>query len=113
TFLKTANGASILNHKSSITNTHKVDNYPLAADDAAPTLGQEELNTHIDFDGKDHDDFLTTSIGLVFDFGGSDDEMDDRDRLFKQSMDNLEAAEKSSDEASKALRQAQQLNDET
>lgn len=89
-----------------------IDNYPLAADEAAPTLSDEEVNAHLDFDGKDHDDFFTTSIGLVFNFGGGET-MDDEERLLRQSMENLEAAQGSSDEASQTLRQAQKLNDET
>ncbi|MCW9708613.1 OmpA family protein [Fodinibius salsisoli] len=89
-----------------------IDNYPLAAGEAAPTLSDEEVNAHIDFDGKDHDDFFTTSIGLVFNFGGGET-MDDDERLLRQSLENLEAAEGSSNEAAKTLRQAQKLNDET
>lgn len=84
-----------------------IDNYPLAAGDAAA-----DVDPRPDFDGKDHDDFFTTSIGVVFNFGGGDT-MSDEERLLKQSMDNLKAAEGSSNEASKTLQQAQQLNDET
>lgn len=84
-----------------------IDNYPLAAGEAAA-----DVDPRPDFDGKDHDDFFTTSVGVVFNFGGGES-MSDEERLLKQSMDNLEAAEGSSDEASETLRQAQQLNDET
>lgn len=84
-----------------------IDNYPLAAGEAAA-----DVEPRPDFDGKDHDDFFTTSVGIVFNFGGGDS-MNDDERLLKQSMDNLKAAEGSSNEASKTLRQAQQLNDET
>jgi len=84
-----------------------IDNYPLSDGDAAAGV-----EVRPDFDGKDHDDFLTASVGVVFNFGGGDSKSDEY-RLLEQSMDNLRAAEGSSNEASKTLRQAQQLNDET
>lgn len=83
-----------------------LDSYPVASGDALPGAATS------DFDGIDHDDFLTTSIGVSWNFGGEDQESLE-ERLLRQSMENLEAAENASAEASETLDQAQQLNDET
>lgn len=84
-----------------------LDAYPLAADEAVFDVGARP-----DLDGIDHDDFLTTSVGISWNFGGPDQESYE-ERLLRQSMENLEAAENASNEASETLDQAQQLNDET
>lgn len=78
--------------------SNSIDNYPLTADEAAPAISKEELNTRIDFDGKDHDDFLTTSIGLVINFGGRNH---NRSEEGDQPTQNVKAAVDSSNEAIK------------
>lgn len=83
-----------------------LDSYPVPSGDAMPGAATS------DFDGIDHDDFLTTSVGVSWNFGGEDQESLE-ERLLRQSMENLEAAERSSNEASETLNQAQQLNEET
>lgn len=83
-----------------------LDSYPVPSGDAMPGAATS------DFDGIDHDDFLTTSVGVSWNFGGEDQESLE-ERLLRQSMENLEAAEDASAEASETLDQAQQLNEET
>ena len=86
-----------------------LDSWPVASGDMLP--GADSRRTS-DIDGVDHDDFLTTSVGISWNFGGPDRDSYE-ERLLRQSMENLEAAERSSNEASETLDQAQQLNDET
>lgn len=86
-----------------------LDSWPVASDDALP--GADARRTS-DIDGVDHDDFMTMTVGVTWNFGG-DDQMSMEERLLRQSMENLEAAEGSSNQASATLEQAQQLNDET
>lgn len=86
----------------------ELDGYPLDSSDAVDGTSRPDI------DGVDHDDFFTLSVGVVYNFGGDEDSrMTMEERLLRQSMKNLEAAENSSNEASSTLKQAQELNDET
>lgn len=85
----------------------KVDNYPVSSSETVFDAGSNP-----DLDGIDHDDFMTLSIGAVYTFGGGET-MSMEERLLRQSMKNLEAAENANNEASATLRKAQELNDET
>ena len=89
----------------------EIDNYPLESADLSSGRSASEYDRNID--DKDHDDFTTFTIGAVYTFGGEEKEDDLEERLLRQSLKNLEAAENSSAEASATLKQAQQLNDET
>lgn len=84
-----------------------IDSYPVPSDEAV-----FDASATSDIDGVDHDDFMTTTIGVTWNFGG-EDQMSMEERLLRQSMENLEAAQGTNEEASATLDQAQQLNDET
>jgi outer membrane protein OmpA-like peptidoglycan-associated protein len=86
----------------------KIDNYPLSASQASNEQARPDI------DGNDHDGFLTTSMGIVFNFGGGHNQgMSMEEKLLKQSMKNLKAAQNASDQASDNLRQAHQFNNKT
>lgn len=86
-----------------------VDSWPVESGDM---LAGADPRSTSDLDGVDHDDFMTTTIGVTWNFGG-EDQMSMEERLLRQSMENLEAAQGTNEEASATLNQAQQLNDET
>jgi outer membrane protein OmpA-like peptidoglycan-associated protein/outer membrane protein W len=84
--------------------------------DNFPTNGSDEKNGYgnPDVDGNDSDEWLTSTIGVVFNFGGDEDsQMSMQERLLRQSMKNLEAAEESSNEAAQKLQDAEDLNQQT
>ncbi len=86
----------------------ELDGFPLASGET------KTGTTNPEFDDKDHDDWLTASLGLVFTYGGDDeDDMTMEERLLRQSMRNMEAAEDVNYEAAEALDEARRLNEET
>jgi len=86
----------------------EIDNFPASND------SEKDRNGNPAIDDNDHDDFLTTTIGAVFNFGGDEDsQMNMQERLLRQSMKNLESAEESNNEATQKLQEAQDLNQET
>lgn len=88
--------------------TDKIDNYPLSANETTSGNSRPSLNN------SSHDGFMTTSIGLVFNFGGGKShKMSMQEKLLHQSMKNLKAAQDAYNNASKSLNQAQELNDQT
>lgn len=88
----------------------KIDNYPLTASEAAPGISVPRPN----FDDKDHDDYFTLTLGVIYNFGGEMFGEDHKaDRLYEQSMDNLQTAEALNRESLETLQKAQALNDET
>jgi outer membrane protein OmpA-like peptidoglycan-associated protein/opacity protein-like surface antigen len=88
--------------------TDKIDNYPLDADETTTGRPRPSLNSH------GHDGYLTSSIGLVFNFGGGKKhEESTEEKLLHQSMKNLKAAQNTSNQASHNLRQAKKLNQQT
>jgi outer membrane protein OmpA-like peptidoglycan-associated protein/outer membrane protein W len=100
----TLNFQSIFNR----TFTDELDNFPTGNNDEKDGFGNPDV------DDNDHDDFLTTTIGVVFNFGGDEDsQMNMQERLLRQSMKNLEAAEESSNEAAQKLQDAEDLNQQT
>lgn len=86
-----------------------LDSWPVASGDMVAGADSRAAS---DIDDIDHDDFMTTTIGVTWNFGG-EDQMSMEERLLRQSMKNLEAAQGTNEEASATLDQAQQLNDET
>jgi outer membrane protein OmpA-like peptidoglycan-associated protein len=85
-----------------------IDSYPLAAGKAV----DGQANKNLDHTG--HDDFMLSTIGIVFNFGGGKNhEMSMQEKLLRQSMKNLKAAQNASDMSANNLQQAQQLNAET
>ncbi|HYW35528.1 MAG TPA: outer membrane beta-barrel protein, partial [Balneolaceae bacterium] len=96
-------------------NDWKIDHYPMPNSKATQYAINHEPqhNFNRNIDGKNHDDFFTTSVGLVFNFGGGKSKKSIQERMLEQSMKNLKAAQNASDQASNTLQQAQQLNDKT
>lgn len=85
----------------------KIDNYPISSSETVFDVGSNP-----DLDGVDHDDWMTLTIGAVYTFGGGET-MSLEERLLRQSMQNLEAAEDASSQASAKLRKAEELNEQT
>ncbi len=82
--------------------------------DGFPNSEEKDNIPQPSIDNADHDDWLTTTVGLSFTFGGAEsDDLTMEERLLRQSMENMEAAEETLDEANETLNQAQQLNEET
>ena len=85
-----------------------IDNFPTNGSDEKDGFGNPDV------DGNDNDEWLMTTIGVVFSFGGDEDsQMSMQERLLRQSMKNLEAAEESSNEAAQKLQDAEDLNQQT
>ncbi len=85
-----------------------LDNHPLSADKTI------DGNARPDIDGKSHDDFMLTTVGIVFNFGGGKNTEESMEqKMLEQSMKNLKAAQNASDQSADNLRQAHQLNEKT
>ncbi len=64
-----------------------------------------------DYDGKDHDDFLTHTFGIVFRFGG-EDQMSSREQMHRQMMNEMQATRRAAEDARSASSEARKIAEE-
>lgn len=64
-----------------------------------------------DFDGKDHDDFLTHTIGIVLRFGG-EDQASSRERMHRQMMEEMRATRQAAEGAHSASQESRDISRE-
>ncbi len=88
--------------------TDRIDLFPIANEDTKAGFGTPDI------DGIDHDDYLQTTIGATFAFGGDPaDEMTMEERLLQESNESLNNIEEDVDEINDKMDELIELNQES
>ncbi len=88
----------------------EVDQFPIPASEQKDDFREGSPS----IDDIDHDDWLTTTVGLTFAFGGDEeDELTMEERLLRQSLEQMENIEEAVDEVEGQLDQLIGLNEES